>query len=1074
MPEGWQDFVDYHNKLADFAARLMWAAGEAGVPFAVEQPADRGDDQSIAYWEAQADHGCAWQLEEWRAVLARFQARSFTFAACAFGAPWQKWTTVAATGALAEALQGLDRYRCTHRTHAAYAYGTDEMGLSLSERAAEYAPALAAFLADALATAAEATQHPTTGVCGTTNPPRSGDPEADHAADEQGAEEGRIGDGPALGPLARAACEVARSSRPSFASMRNLLHDTPARLRGRALPGDLHAPMRPRAPRQPTAAKRRRLPGRRRSVGCSADDARPRYRPVEEAWALARSRGAPDGPIHIRQLYLPGVYDSEVASWFELADLAAADLRAGRPPRAVPTRVIGQEQMPEWARDIVWDCRSPTDCRPVRPSDRSTAFPGGRQLRRDRVRAVAAAIGWHDQDIIDQVGEGGVEIRSDCEMATVLVFHHASLVQELDAATSTVNAHLEEGWVAPPTRTLPFVPCRLQPRGIIMQARTRLAPDGSIEEYMKPRVTTDGSFGGPDSMNAGVGGHERAVELASVQSLGVGWAVCQSAADGDDAPEELATDGYCVDAESAYSFCPIQEADLWLQGFVWWDAHGRCGVAIDRRMGFGGSFAPNRYQRVSLFVAAYAQHLQAAFDAERPPHAAVARWSADRRARQERGELPGGDAQLAPRYLQAYIDDLTGAGLNDRVRAPAWLLDPGCVDTPLGPEAQKLAPFSFSDAATTASGGTPSPADARVRVHAMIVVASMADLGLHAAPHKIFCGSPLLALGMRIDRSRRCIDCPEGKRAIMLADITEQRDALLAGQGVQRKKATRLTGRLGNLAQAAPELRPRLHGGYGVCRSPGGHTRITPTVGGAAYRAWLELLDVGYVLLDENQGASWAPQETFPSRELFGSVTVVTDASGEDGVGGYAFAAQLPGVVFLVSEEWPVDVRAALAASADEHQATLRRAGDASALPSLSMPAAETFGQWAVAHSVARHARVERVFAVGDCAPAGSGINSRVSPNPQMRAILDGLSGVAEQWLGVSVRRWANVDADRLSHPQMADGVEAEALAAGLRVVRVRWDHDGPEWQRLRAAVAAGHGRHPPDQPDRPRRRRKR
>eukprot|EP00965_Chrysotila_dentata_P104212 3441310-Pleurochrysis_carterae.AAC.1 len=53
---------------------------------------------------------------------------------------------------------------------------------------------------------------------------------------------------------------------------------------------------------------------------------------------------------------------------------------------------------------------------------------------------------------------------------------------------------MAEGWVAAPVRLLPFVPCRLQPSDVILQARQRVsqAADGTlrVEDYEKPRVTT--------------------------------------------------------------------------------------------------------------------------------------------------------------------------------------------------------------------------------------------------------------------------------------------------------------------------------------------------------------------------------------------------------------------------------------------------------------------------------------------------------------------------------------------------------------------------------------------------------
>ena len=97
--------------------------------------------------------------------------------------------------------------------------------------------------------------------------------------------------------------------------------------------------------------------------------------------------------------------------------------------------------MQPWAREYVWDCRDPLDCRPVSRSTRHTTFPGARQLDRTAVRETAARMRWHDADLIDQIGEGGIEVRSDCSRDTVLVFHHPSLFDELPSATKVVSAH---------------------------------------------------------------------------------------------------------------------------------------------------------------------------------------------------------------------------------------------------------------------------------------------------------------------------------------------------------------------------------------------------------------------------------------------------------------------------------------------------------------------------------------------------------------------------------------------------------------------------------------------------------
>eukprot|EP00965_Chrysotila_dentata_P081021 2674301-Pleurochrysis_carterae.AAC.1 len=60
-----------------------------------------------------------------------------------------------------------------------------------------------------------------------------------------------------------------------------------------------------------------------------------------------------------------------------------------------------------------------------------------------------------------------------------------------------------------------------------------------------------------------------------------------------------------------------------------------------------------------------------------------------------------------------------------------------------------------------------------------------------------------------------------------------------------------------------------------------------------------------------------------------GTMTTTTDASGVDGVGGYAFVADEPGHVWIVSERWPADIQDALnrgAATPAERAAEAREA----------------------------------------------------------------------------------------------------------------------------------------------------
>ena len=148
----------------------------------------------------------------------------------------------------------------------------------------------------------------------------------------------------------------------------------------------------------------------------------------------------------------------------------------------------------------------------------------------------------------------------------------------------------------------------------------------------------------------------------------------------------------------------------------------------------------------------------------------------------------------------------------------------------------------------------------------------------------------------------------------------------------------------------------------------------------------------------------------------------------------------------MVAEMWPPDVQ----------QALDRSAAGGSEEPGLSMPAAEAFGQWAVAAAAAvvLGRAPTTVTAVGDCAPAAGAINAASSGNAQMRRVVRGGRELCEQWLAVAIPREWNLDADRLSHPSNLPELEAEAVAAGLRVTIA---HVPPGcWQALREAAAAG------------------
>ena len=137
-----------------------------------------------------------------------------------------------------------------------------------------------------------------------------------------------------------------------------------------------------------------------------------------------------------------------------------------------PSAYFPQESLVPLARGFIWDSRDPNDCVPMQPSDRHTTFPGARQIDRAAFRRIAREVGSLDEDIIGQVGGGGVESRSRCALTTELHSHAPGLCAQPDAAEKAVDTE-RSGRLAlsyhPPT-----VPIRALPRDVIQQQRSRV------------------------------------------------------------------------------------------------------------------------------------------------------------------------------------------------------------------------------------------------------------------------------------------------------------------------------------------------------------------------------------------------------------------------------------------------------------------------------------------------------------------------------------------------------------------------------------------------------------------------
>eukprot|EP00965_Chrysotila_dentata_P096071 3173799-Pleurochrysis_carterae.AAC.2 len=103
-----------------------------------------------------------------------------------------------------------------------------------------------------------------------------------------------------------------------------------------------------------------------------------------------------------------------------------------------------------------------------------------------------------------------------------------------------------------------------------------------------------------------------------------------------------------------------------------------------------------------------------------------------------------------------------------------------------------------------------------------------------------------------------------------------------------------------------------------------------------------------------------------------------------------------------------------------------RRAQRAQAanLLALSMRAAKLFAIWAVTEAVfpESHMTPTVVIAVGVCDPAAAAVNAAPSGKAQMQRLLGEV----------------NIDADRLSHPELLAEVAVDVKAASLRPRRAR------------------------------------
>ena len=650
-------------------------------------------------------------------------------------------------------------------------------------------------------------------------------------------------------------------------------------------------------------------------------------------------------------------------------------------------------------------------------------------MSRSEFRALAEEVGWGqvDPDIVGQAGEGGIESRSHCPRHTLLGWHHRGVHAMFQTAHATSVTEYDDKWLVGPFRLPCTEPCRVVPSNVAVTYKPVVDDLGQLSKKLKARVTINCTFGDEDSPNAGVRKGDRTTSLPSHQSHAEGAAITDSLF----RTARHRAEQYCTDMTGAFSFLVEQRDEWWLTVRFWLVRRPApkpllLGFFLQPRTLFGGTWGPNRFTRVQRCKRARVRARQARFDSEAVYPAEVLAALAERAKLQRAGLLPKGVEQLMAASLQEFIDDESGSSGSDPVAMP-----PELAHIDVGEIVRR----------TAASGARPAAADSRAMVHCCISIDETERIGFEHSMEKVQCGDGIVVLGLRADVEADVSDCPPAKALVIIAELDLMGALVRAGSGLERDMVERNTGRLSNLSQIEPRLVLHLHAGYALSaattKQRGGQARrklalVPVRLASAIGAEFMALIGAACAFLRANEGVPLLHVAAFPALDSPGMLTVVTDASGEDGVGGYAFSHDQPTKVFLVSSVWPLYVQEALSYSAMRIKA---REGMPLAA-SLSMPAGETFGQWAVAETVRLEGvRVMAVTALGDCKPASIAITTAKSKSPVMRDIVTASRETCKLWLGVQVVRKWNTDGDLLSHPSEIGRVEQAAREAGLDVV---------------------------------------
>ena len=955
---------------------------------------------------------------------------------CGWWGPFQKLTTICSAGPDAAAVLTINEVRCEHASHPLQADGVDAQGRQLSRIAGQYPPLFCAFFGHNFTHAT-----PWHAQCAVADTPVARKlvsmvmSQRSHALLAQLNEQA----GAAAAPLDSENDDAVDALEVQLSEVTIESHEQRplAALEGRwrsahgAMPAswpeheDVVGPLYQATRIAPLDyISRRRAEAADPAVLAATPMPTPSVTPVtepaEDRLPTPWPQGCPPRPIHISQLYNPGVYEQILGDVDAVTHQCQAG-RLGQQPARFQGRVYPQHSsQPEWAQQCPWDAADPDDCVPLQPSIHE---PPDQGVRPAFFEAWSKRLSWTDKAMIHMVTRSAVEDGSDgCSTATIVNGHHGGLRANFASADASIEADRQHGFVTAGRRDLWIVPSIMVPKNCVRRRMWKLV-DGQLMRKIKWRVSTDDSIEteGETSRNNGMDREDWSKPgLPTPRTLAQAVAIAKSVATGmgvvatTQELERVAL--WAFDLTHAYRELSIQAIQRGRQCFIWCD-----GVRIDLRCVFGSAHMCDLFQRVTTFVMAVARFRIIEYEKQHPFSAAREEWS---RWRREQCGIEEGKG-----YSVIYIDD--GLGLTTLspgeplIGSANFAAQP--VDARLGVE-----PGGYVSLDTFAN-------KSRVQIDLAIMRATFQEAGWGIAEDKLQIGFGIEELGMLLSsEGDGALTVPEAKRQGMLVEIDGQQFPPSTKGVVSSEDVDGLVGRCLHIAMAVPEANAQLQPMWAMKearrtiakRANGSRIRVKPralvVVGkSAAQQAYQSSLAWWKHALESGISTPLAPLLEFPELGEHGSAFMFTDAARELGTGHGAFTLieADDGRLFFIymDPRWPPDVLQAL------------RQND------LSMPAGEAIGAVVFADALLEALPgVTHLTIFTDSSATAVGIQTSSSPSPQMNVLMDWLMqrNPSTQFMALHQPGKRNGAADSLSRKDSAS-VLADAKAAGAIPIRL-------------------------------------